>query len=242
MTSSDVVIKKLAQHSELTGPDMAHVRRLTCAIRKLTPGEDFIKQGDFPRASAIVIEGILARYHVLETGHRQYLSIHFPGDWPDAQGLFLEQMDHSVCAIGTAVVCAIPHEELIRLFRERPAAAFAVWRETLIDASIFRETITNNSSRKPLARLSHWFCEMYFRAKQAGLVRRDTMALPLNQAQIGEALGMSLVSVNRTLKQIRRSAAADFKDGALIVKNWMKLSSIGEFDPAYLHPTIQPRR
>jgi Crp-like helix-turn-helix domain len=135
-----------------------------------------------------------------------------------------------------------PYRTLISLFGEKPAAAFAVCRETLVDASIFRETITNNGSQRPLARLAHWFCEMYFRSNQVGLLRRDTMSLPLNQAQIGETLGMSLVSVNRTLRQIRRSAAADFGDGTLIVKDWMKLSSIGDFDPAYLHATVQPRR
>jgi hypothetical protein len=158
------------------------------------------------------------------------------------QGLFLEEMDHSVCAIGRAVVCAIPHKELIALFRERPTIAFAVWRETLIDASIFRQAITNNSSRDPVARLAHLFCEIFFRAKQIGLVRDGVLSLPLNQTQIGEMLGMALVSVNRNLGRLRKYSAADFKTGKLIVNNWKKLSSIGEFDPTYLHQTVQAKR
>ncbi len=242
MAPSDVLIEKLTQHSHLSAADLARVRHLTCSLRELSPTEDFIHQGDRPRTSAIVIEGRLARYHTLASGRRQYLSIHLPGDWPDAQGLFLEEMDHSICAIGKAVVCAIPHDELIALFRERPPIAFAVWRETLIDASIFREAITNNSSRDPVARLAHFFCEMYFRAKQIGLVRDGALLLPLNQTQIGEMLGMALVSVNRNLKRLRDYSAADFKAGKLIVKDWKKLSSIGEFDPTYLHQTVQPKR
>jgi CRP-like cAMP-binding protein len=242
MPPSDVLIKKLTQHSHLAADDLARIAHLTCVLCELSPDEDFIQQGDLPRASAIVVEGILARYHTLASGKRQYLSLHLPGDWPDAQGLFLEEMDHSVCAIGRAVVCAIPHEELIALFRERPTIAFAVWRETLIDASIFREAITNNSSRDPVARLAHLFCEMYFRAKQIGLVRDGVLSLPLNQTQIGEMLGMALVSVNRNLGRLRKSSAADFKAGQLIVNDWKKLSSIGEFDPTYLHQTVQARR
>jgi CRP-like cAMP-binding protein len=242
MAPSDVLIKKLIQHSHLAAADLARVRRLTCALRELSSNEDFIHQGDLPRVSAIVVEGMLARYHTLESGRRQYLSLHLPGDWPDAQGLFLEQMDHSVCAIGRAVVCAISHEELIALFRERPSIAFAVWRETLIDASIFREAITNNSSRDPVARLAHLFCEMYFRAKQIGLVTDGVLSLPLNQTQIGEMLGMALVSVNRNLKRLRKYAVADFKAGKLIVSDWKKLSSIGDFDPTYLHQVVQAKR
>jgi CRP-like cAMP-binding protein len=235
MAPSDVLIKKLTRHSPLAADDLARVAGLTCALRELLPNEDFVQQGDRPRASAIVVEGLLARYHMLASGKRQYLSLHLPGDWPDAQGLFLEEMDHSVCAVGPAVVCAIPHEELIKLFRERPTIAFAVWRETLIDAAIFREAITNNSSRDPVPRLAHLFCEMYFRAKQIGLIKAGVLSFPLNQTQIGEMLGMALVSVNRNLKRLRKYLAADLKGGQLIVHDWDKLASIGEFDPAYLH-------
>jgi CRP-like cAMP-binding protein len=242
MAPSDVIIKKLTQHSLIAADDLARIGRLTCVLRELSPNEDFIHQGDLSRASAIVVEGMLARYHTLASGKRQYLSLHLPGDWPDAQGLFLEEMDHSVCAIGRAVVCAIPHKELIALFRERPTIAFAVWRETLIDASIFRQAITNNSSRDPVARLAHLFCEIFFRAKQIGLVRDGVLSLPLNQTQIGEMLGMALVSVNRNLGRLRKYSAADFKTGKLIVNNWKKLSSIGEFDPTYLHQTVQAKR
>lgn len=242
MAPSDVLLNKLVRHSELASSDLSRVRDLTCTVRRLASNEDCMKQADCPRASTIVVEGILARYHVLESGRRQYISLHLPGEWPDAQSLFLGQMDHSLCAIGPTVICTILHEELTSLFRDRPAVAFAVWRETLIDGSILREAIVNNSCRAPLARLAHWFCEIYFRAEQLDLVQHGMISLALSQAQIGEMLGMSLVSVNRTLKQLRRFAAAEFRDGVLTVKDWMKLSSIGEFDAAYLHRSLFPRR
>src|ERR1700753_2960441 len=127
MSASDVLLKKISQHSKLEAADIAAIRRLSCHLRDLDPGDDFIHQGDKPRASALVMEGLMGRYHTLVGGGRQYLSIHFPGDWPDAQGLFIDRMDHSVCALGRASVCAIPHDELIETFRERPAVGFAVW-------------------------------------------------------------------------------------------------------------------
>ena len=239
MPPHDILLKKLNQHSRLSRDDEVEVRNLTCTIRELSPNEDFIHQGDFPRSSAIVVEGILARYHTLRSGYRQYLSLHLPGDWPDAQGLFLDRMDHSVCAIGRTVVCAISHDKLITLFRRRPTISFSVWRETLIDASIFREAITNNSGRDAVARLAHFFCEIYLRAKTVGLVRNGAVALPLNQTQLGEMLGMSLVSVNRNLSILRKSSAVEFKTGVLTVNDWRKLSSMGEFDPTYLHQKVQ---
>lgn len=46
------------------------------------------------------MSGMVARYHLLRNGRRQYLSFHIAGDMPDSQALFIDKMDHAVCAIG----------------------------------------------------------------------------------------------------------------------------------------------
>src|ERR1700733_13307809 len=104
MAPSDLILRKLRFHSTIEAADVAAIRRIRCETRELVAGEDFIRQGDRPKAAAVVIEGIVARYHNLRSGARQYLTLHYPGDWPDAQALFLEHMDHSVCAMGHALV------------------------------------------------------------------------------------------------------------------------------------------
>jgi CRP-like cAMP-binding protein len=242
MAPSDVLLRKLRYHSSIDGADVAAIRRLRYEVRELTAGEDFMRQGDKPKAAAIVIEGIVARYHTLRSGARQYLTLHYPGDWPDAQALFLENMDHSVCSMGRALICSVSHDQLMKTFRERPTIGFAVWRETLIDAAIFRECITNNSSRYGKARIAHFFCEQFHRAKFAGLVEANTCPLPLTQTQLGEMLGMSLVSINRHLQALRRAKAADHRAGKLFIRSWSKLASLGEFDPGYLHQIIPASR
>ncbi len=183
MAPSDILLRKLQYHSPIDGADVAAIRRLRCETRELVAGEEFIRQGDKPRAAAVVIEGIMARYHTLRSGTRQYLALHYPGDWPDAQGLFLQSMDHSVCAMARVLVCSISHEQLMKIFDERPTIGFAVWRETLIDAAIFRESITNNASRHGTARIAHFFCEQFSRAKFAGLAEANSCPLPLTQTQ-----------------------------------------------------------
>ena len=233
-TWHDIAVQKLRRHSQLTSEDEDLLRTLTGRVRTLEPGEDFVHQGDRPYAAALVLSGMIARYHTMAAGRRQYLSFHFPGDWPDAQSIFLERMDHGVCAIGPASVASVRHDHLRAAFEARPAVAVALWRETLIDAAIFREVITNNSSRSALARMAHLFCELFYRAQVAGIVLGDSAALPFTQAQLGEALGMALVTVNRLLQALRRTDSMDFRAGTLRVVHWERLCEIGEFDPDYL--------
>lgn len=232
---ADILSRKLKEHSKLTAEDVAELERLTYHRRSLAAGEDFIRQGDSPDVAALVLDGMVARYHLLSGGGRQYLSFHIRGDLPEAQSLFLEQMDHAVCAIGAVELALMPHAEIKRLFERRPSVGFAIWRETLIDAAIFRETITRNSSRNTRTRLAHLFCELYYRARAGGLTDGNSCAAPLSQAQIGEALGMAIVTVNRMLQVLRRARLIEFRGGVLTVKDWKRLAAAGDFSPEYLH-------
>jgi CRP-like cAMP-binding protein len=238
--ANDILIRKLKEHTRLARDDVEALRTLTFSARAMESGEDAIRQGDRPNVSIMVMEGMVARYHTRRGGSRQYLSFHVAGDLPDVQALFLDRMDHSVCAIGPAAIGLVAHSELLDLIEQRISIGYALWRETLIDAAIFREAITNNASRPVRSRMAHFFCEQYYRAQAAGLAEGSSCSLPVSQVQLGEALGMSVVTINRTLQSLRRTGAVEFRGGVLNVRNWKRLADIGEFDSRYLHLRKQP--
>jgi CRP-like cAMP-binding protein len=230
-----ILIRKLKEHSRLTAEDVAAINALSHTVHALEADEDLIRQGDDPDVSAVVLSGMLARYHLLSDGARQYLSFHMAGDMPDSQALFIDKMDHAVCAIGSALIASIPHKELLAAFNRRPSLGFAIWRETLIDAAIFREAITNNSARTMSSRMAHLFCELFYRARASDLTEGNTFAAPISLVQMGEALGMSIATVNRTLQTLRASRAVEFQNGVLHIKHWERLVEIALFTPSYLH-------
>ena len=237
----DIMIRKLKEHTALSREDAILLRSLPIATRELRAEEDLVRQGDQADTSIVVLRGMVARYHTLGSGSRQYISFHIAGDWPDAQTLFIEKLDHSVCTISDAAVALIKHRHLIDLIERAPSIGFAIWRETLIDAAIFREAITNNSKREITARLAHFLCEQYYRANAAGLTKTDACFLPLSQSQIADALASSLTSINRAMQALRKHRWFEFKGGQLRIKNWRRLAEYGEFDPTYLHLRRPPR-
>lgn len=236
----DILIRKLKEHSRLSGEDLLTIKSLSCSLKKLMPNEDLIRQGDDPEVSAVVVSGMVARYHLLPNGTRQYLSFHMMGDMPDSQALFIDKMDHAVCAIGPATIASIPHKALLAAFNSRPQVGFAIWRETLVDAAIFREAITNNSARTMPARMGHLFCELFYRAKASRLTEGNALAAPISLIQLGEALGMSIATVNRTLQELRTSSCVEFQKGVLRVINWERLVRMAQFNAAYLHQKKPP--
>ena len=231
----DILICKLTEHSRIDAQDEAALRSLAVRTRELQPDEDLVTEGGEAGTLPLVIDGLVARYRTNSNGRRQYLSFHMSGDLPDAQVLFLERRDYAVCSIGQARVGLIGRDDMLELLKKRPQIGFAVWRGTLIDSAIVRTTIANLGARPGRARMAHLFCELYYRARSAGIAKQGTCRLPFNQGQLGDALAMSLVTVNRTLQALRRTGAVEFSKGFITVHDWARLAELGHFDPGYLH-------
>lgn len=229
-----LLVKRAVDHATLTAADKSAIRSLPFRLKTIDQGQDVVCQGEHPNVAVFIMTGMLARYHTLPTGDRQYLSFHIAGDLPDIQSLFLKVMDHSLCGLNRATLALFPHTALRKLLYRRPNVCFAFWRLTLSDAAIFRQAITNNS-RSHIARLAHLFCEQYFRARENGLATGNSCHFPVNQSQLGQALGMSHISVNRALQRLRTLKLVEFRQGTLIILDWTGLVGVAGFDPLYLH-------
>ena len=178
---------------------------------------------------------MVARHKVLANGGRQIISLHIPGDMPDLHSLFVDRMDHSLSAIAPARIMAIPHAVIRKVLRTHQVLCEISWRDTLIDAAIFRERLISLGRRSARAGIAHFFCETMTRMKAVGLTEGHTCGFPLTQEDIGDVTGFSAVHVNRTLQELRAEGLIEIGQGSLTVLEWRRLAEVGEFDPAYLH-------
>ena len=67
------------------------------------------------------------------------------------------------------------------------------------------------------------------------MVNGHECELPITQAELGDALGLSTVHVNRSLQELRGDRLIELQKGSLTILDWEGLKKAGEFDPAYLH-------
>ncbi len=154
---------------------------------------------------------------------------------PDALSLQLKTMDHSLVTLTPCKIGLIQHEHMRELLRQHSRLMEVFWRDTLIDAAIFREWMIGIGRRSAKTRIAHLFCEMVMRLRAVDLERDNTVPLPLTQAEVGDALGLSTVHVNRTLQDLRGENLLEWERGVLTVLDWEGLKLAGEFDPTYLH-------
>lgn len=228
-------MKQLETTTDLTDADRRALGALPFRARTIAERRDIMREGSRPVECCVVVEGMLCRYKMLSNGRRQILSFHLPGDMPDLQSLHLTQMDHGIASVTASRIALVPHEAVRALTLATPTAANALARHAYVDASIFREWIANIGRRTAMERIAHVICEVFIRLRAVGLATRKTFELPLTQAELGDATGLSNVHVNRTLKELRRLNLIETNGKVHGILDWEMLQEAGDFDPGYLH-------
>jgi len=229
------MVRKLQQWRSLDADDREALLALPCRVIQLRPQEYVVREGDKAQHSCLLRSGFAFRQKLTGSGARQILSIHMSGDLADLQNSLLRTADHSLQALTHLEVAQIPVEAIQEIAFARPAIGRAMWYETLVDASIFREWTLNVGRRDAATRVAHLLCEFALRLEQAGLGERCDYELPMTQEQIADALGLTSVHVNRMLMKLAEAGTISRTMRSVRVTDWPKLVALGDFDPAYLH-------
>lgn len=228
-------IRKLESIATLNDEARRCVEGLPLTIRQFPAHHDIVVMGDRPSQCCLILSGWAYRYRLLDQGKRQILSFHMPGDIPDLMSLHLGAMDHSLSTLGPATLAFIPHKSIGDMVLHHPAVAGILWRETLVDAATFREWMVSIGRRTAFERVAHLFCELYVRQQALSLARDHRCSVPFTQTDLGDALGLTNVHVNRVLKDMRTQGLVTWRAGELILHKWQELTEIAEFDATYLH-------
>jgi CRP-like cAMP-binding protein len=229
-----MLIRKLESIATLSNEERQAIKSLPVRIHHLNARQDIVRDGDKPSRCCLVLEGWTYRYKLLSEGKRQIFSFHVPGDIPDLQSLHIHTMDHSLATVTKATVAFIPHESMRELAARFPGIASIFWRDTLIDAAIFREWMIGMGRRSAFERIAHLFCEMYLKLQAVGLAEGYRCPMPITQVDMADALGLTSVHVNRVLKDMRGQALLTLRSSTLVIEAWDELMRVSEFDPQYL--------
>ena len=232
---ADALVRKITVSNRLDHEDIGMLEKLPIERRMVGPREIVVRDGERPTQCCLVAEGFMFRAKTTFDGQRQILSLHVPGEIPDLQSLHLGIMDHDLVTLTACTLGFVPHDALKRVNKVHPNVAAALWRETLIDAAIFREWIVNVGRRTGLARMAHLLSELRRRLEVIGRAPNGSFRLPITQAELGDCLAMSTVHVNRVLQELRREGLLEVERSAFQLLDQPRLEELGQFDPHYLH-------
>jgi CRP-like cAMP-binding protein len=230
-----MMIRKLESIFPLSDEEKQALQGLPVQLQVLKADQDIVRIGGSPSQCCLLVEGYACVYKLTAAGKRQIVAFHVPGDLPDLQSLHLNVLDNSLATVTPCTVGYIQHDDVRRVCERYPRITAALWRETLVDASIFREWVLNVGRRDAFSRMAHLLCEMRLKLKAVGLTEGDTFDLPFTQGELADAIGTSNVHVNRVLQELRARDLIRSKGAQVTIPDWERLKEVAGFDPLYLH-------
>lgn len=234
--SENPLLRKLSHVVRLTAEDVALVEDLSRErTRRIAPREDIAHEGERRRALFLVLEGWAARYKALEDGRRQILGFSLPGDMCEQHAFAVSRCDHGLSAITAVTVAEIGPQRLAEAVQASPRIGRALAWCDASAASIQREWTVNLGQRTAFERMAHLICELFARLEAIGQVQGSACELPVTQAMLADAMGISAVHVNRTIQELRAASLITLRGKHLVIHDLPALQQAALFTPGYLH-------
>ncbi|MBI0535916.1 Crp/Fnr family transcriptional regulator [Roseomonas sp. KE2513] len=242
LLASNPLILKLEQFTRLSFEEKQLLNVAASeGVRQIGPRGDIIREGDRPQTLNIVLSGWACRYKHLEDGRRQIISLVLPGDFCDSHVFVLRQMDHSIGSLTPVTYAQLPRRRVEEMTAKHPRLSQAFLWDALVNAAIQREWTVSLGQRHALERMAHLMCEIFLRLRGVGQTEGNSCDLPLTQAGMADAMGLSVVHVNRTLQELRAMKLIVLKGRTLTIPDIAALQDAAQFNPNYLHLDAEGR-
>lgn len=230
----DALIRKTKAFCDLLPEEAAFLQAMQTPPRRIAAGATMIQEGKTYQDIYLLNNGWAARNKHLSDGRRQVVNFVLPGDFIGIRANLLEVADDTVVALTECAVATFSYEQLYDLCRKFPRLALVVLWSSAREQSILSEHIVRLGRRSALERMAHLFMELLRRLQLVGEAGRTSFDLPLTQELIADALGLSIVHVNRTLSELRQRGLVEIDKGRLTIRDIDRLATIGEFSRVYL--------
>lgn len=229
------VFRRWSKKIELSEADRQAVMGQRWTLRSFRKSEYIVREGSSATECGFIVGGYAYRQKVVESGARQIMSIHIPGEFVDLQNSLFAKADHNVQSLGASTLAMLSRRDLTALIDQHPAVGRALWLDTLVDAAIFREWVVNVGRRDSRTRVSHLICEHVSRLQAVGAGTELEFQFPITQLELADCTGLTAVHVNRVLQDLRQQELIELRNGKLRILDWTGLQRTGAFDKSYLH-------
>ncbi|ATQ42972.1 hypothetical protein CSW64_11405 [Caulobacter mirabilis] len=240
----DPVVRKLNKLHALSGSDIDEIHR--CSLRRQHYHHDaqICREGERFVCRA-VLSGWVAQVRELPDGRRQIFSFLLPGD---LIGMRRSSQAHSSLIAMTEVVTAdiTPLCERVGDGRSSMALQKACGRAEEMEERILLNHIVRLGRQTASQRLAHILLEIGERLAMADQADPCDYTLPITQENLADALGLSLVHINRTIQTLRREQLMHLHGRHVVLLRPERLASLAGFTPieeqgARSSPRAEPR-
>jgi len=237
-------VARLSRYLELTRTEKQVLAELERDPQNYPAGSVLCREGEDVTELLIVHHGWALSETQMQSGKRQILRFHFSGDLIGASGIAFKDSPSSIKAATDMVVCRFPRRALGETFSEHPRLAallFSISQMESIDLSDRLRALGRSEGKERLANL---FLSIAARMRAVNGEHNPVVRMPLTQTDLGDAVGLTQVHVNRLIRQMtedklitRTRSTVTLLDEPRLVEMARFIDRFGAIDSSWFPPT-----
>jgi CRP/FNR family transcriptional regulator len=213
-----------------TSPEeLRTIEAFRVGTRTIAAGQVLIEEHVRSPQLFTLYSGWAFRYKTLNDGRRQILSFLLPGDFIGLQDEFAEGQTHGVEAASEANFCVFERDRLWDVFHAQPKLGYDITWLAAREEKMIDDNLVTAGRRNAGERVAMLLMHLYRRAERLGMVRDGWVEFPFNQQHIADALGLSLVHTNKTLRRLQRLGLHKLDAGWLRILEPHALETLGDY-------------
>ncbi|HTK36561.1 MAG TPA: Crp/Fnr family transcriptional regulator [Caulobacteraceae bacterium] len=230
------VLRRLNGLHPLNAAESELVDRLGAHAEEHRPGAELTAQGSSHPVPRLMLSGWACRQRLLPDGRRQIFGFVLPGDLISfyAQSRPLTQVSiTALTRVETADASALKAAALDG--GAYPALARIMAATASQDEERLLDHVVRLGRHTAYERVAHLLLELRERLAAAGLGDDRRFPLPITQEALADALGLSVVHINRILQQLRRERLIEMRTGQVVLLDPNLLNQVSDYQP----PTVR---
>ena len=200
--SDSCLVSRLQRYVELTGPERSFLSSMEEEERKLRAGQTIVNQGSNTDGVFVLKYGWAIVRSQSVRGRSSILRIYLPGEVIGLGELGPASAPHTILMQTDGTVCPFPRDGMARLMREQPRLSALLTGLSSLDQIALRDQCAALGLMTAEDRLIQFLLQLRARIAVADVGLGNRFHLPFSQAEIGEAVGMTSVYVNKLLRKL----------------------------------------
>jgi CRP-like cAMP-binding protein len=226
-------VRRRALFNGVSEENLDWTERFRSYQTEVPPKQNIFLEGEPSAHAYTLFRGWAAIYKTLPNGKRQIMRFALPGDFLGFQADLEGPLMYGAVAVTGCVLCTFPRSNLKQMLRENQGLAMqmAVLNARYMELCQYHLMGTGRQSAKE--RIAFLLLELFYRSRLQvpdAEIAETTVPFPICQEEIADAVGLTTVHVNRTLKEMKAEGLLECTSRRLVIRDEQRLVDISNFD------------
>ena len=164
---------------------------------------------------------------------RAITRLYFSGDIIGTASVPFRLSVQTVTASANSELYRFPRERLAQAFLDYPRIAAMFYTFAALENAILKDRLVSIGRTEGLARIAAIIMEIATRREVTGAVIEEPFSIGLRQSEIGDAVGLTHIHVNRLMKELGARGLISWTREQLTINDPAGLAEVGHFRNRY---------